>query len=201
MHQQGAGRATTFWAGLGAIRRDAFLAARGFDAERYRVPSIEDIELGMRLADGGARIELDPELQGTHLKEWTLEGMVSTDLWRRGVPWVELLLREHGHSTTLNLGWRHRASAVVAVLGALGAAARRPRAAAAALALLAWLNRDFYALLARRHGPGMAALGVGLHAVHHVTSAAAVPAAVVAHVREVANVRAAQATIDTEGAR
>ena len=35
VHQQAAGRATTFWAGLGAVRRDAFLDVGGFDPERY----------------------------------------------------------------------------------------------------------------------------------------------------------------------
>src|ERR687894_766679 len=49
VHQGGAGPARTFWAGLGAVRRDAFVAAGGFDEGRYPVPSIEDIELGMRL--------------------------------------------------------------------------------------------------------------------------------------------------------
>jgi cellulose synthase/poly-beta-1,6-N-acetylglucosamine synthase-like glycosyltransferase len=183
VHQQGAGRATTFWAGLGAIRRDAFLAAGGFDAERYRVPSIEDIELGMRLADGGARIELDPELQGTHLKEWTLEGMVSTDLWRRGVPWVELLLGEQGHSTTLNLGWRHRASAAASLVGATALLRGRPRTTLGALGALVALNASFYELLARRRGPAEATLGVGLHAVHHLTGVLAAPIALVRHLR------------------
>ena len=70
------------------------------------------------------------------------------------------------------------------MLGALAAATRRPVPALAALGALAWLNRDFYALLARRQGAGAAAIGVGLHAVHHVTGAAAVPAGVLAYARE-----------------
>ena len=62
---QSAGDATTFWAGLGAIQRTAFLEAGGFDAEQYRAPSIEDVELGLRLAAAGARIRLDPSVRGT----------------------------------------------------------------------------------------------------------------------------------------
>jgi glycosyltransferase involved in cell wall biosynthesis len=46
VHQQGAGEARTFWAGLGAVRADAFREAGGFDAERYKLPSVEDIDLG-----------------------------------------------------------------------------------------------------------------------------------------------------------
>src|SRR5205807_8681242 len=64
---------STFWAGLGAVRRDAFEAVGGFDAERYLVPSVEDIDLGARLATTGHRIELDPAVQGTHLKAWSLD--------------------------------------------------------------------------------------------------------------------------------
>ena len=67
-------RCRRIWAGLGAIRRDPFLDAGGFDAERYSVPSIEDIELGARLAANRALIVLDPHLQGTHLKHWSLMG-------------------------------------------------------------------------------------------------------------------------------
>ena len=93
VHQSGAGPAGTFWSGLGAIRRDAFLAAGGFDGERFPQPSIEDVDLGVRLVAGGARIVLDPAIQGTHLKAWTLGSMVRTDFARRGVPWVALLLR------------------------------------------------------------------------------------------------------------
>jgi glycosyltransferase involved in cell wall biosynthesis len=164
VHQEAAGPAETFWAGLGAIRRSAF---PGFDAERYPVASIEDVELGLRLTAGGARIVLDPLLQGRHLKGWTLATMIHTDFARRGLPWTELLLERGRGSVALNLGPRHRLSA----LAALGLLARRPRLASAAALLV--LNRRFYALLLRREGPVRAAAGVGLHAVHHLTGIAA----------------------------
>jgi len=70
------------------MRSDVFQDAGGFDARRYPHPSVEDIELGMRVARSGARILLDPKLQGRHLKSWTLSQMVQTDLLRRGVPVV-----------------------------------------------------------------------------------------------------------------
>jgi len=180
VHQRSAGPAATFWAGLGAVRRELFLRAGGFDAARFPLPSIEDVELGARLAAGGARIELDPELLGTHLKAWTLTEMVRTDFARRGVPWVSVLLEGQGSASVLNLGWRHRLSAATCVLGAAALVRRRPLLAAAAAASLVALNHDFYALLLRRRGPVEAAAGVGLHALHHLTGAAAVPAALVA---------------------
>ena len=180
VHQQGAGDVPTFWAGLGALRRDAFESVGGFDARRYPRASIEDVELGGRLVAGGARVVLDPALQGTHLKAWTLREMVRTDFAARGVPWVDLVLTGGTSTTMLNLGWRHRASALASVAGVAALAFRRPAVAATALGALVALNAPFYALLARRRGPLEATLGVGLHAVHHLTAVASVPAGVLA---------------------
>jgi GT2 family glycosyltransferase len=184
VHQEGAGSASTFWAGLGAVRRDVFEAAGGFDAERYPVPSVEDIDLGVRLAAAGCRIELDPWVQGTHLKAWSLRSMVETDFWDRGVPWVELLLRHGTRSSALNLGWRHRLSALAA-LGAFGALLRgRLFRTVLALGVLAALNRSFYELLVRRVGRARAAAGLGLHALHLVVGALSVPVAIVEYLRK-----------------
>ena len=181
VHQSAAGPAATFWAGLGAIRRDAFVAAGGFDAERFSAPSIEDVELGMRLTRAGARVVLDPELQGKHLKQWTLASMIHTDLVHRGIPWLELVLRRGAPRDVLNLGWRHRLSAA-ATLGAVCAiAARRPRLAAAAALLVVALNSSLYAVVWRRRGPNEAVTSVGLHAIHHLTGIAAIPAALLVH--------------------
>jgi GT2 family glycosyltransferase len=184
VHQSSGGPATTFWAGLGAVRRDVFTQAGGFDSQRYREPSIEDIELGMRLAAVGARMKLDPGLQGTHLKHWTVAKMIRTDLHGRGVPWVALLARESAAPTGLNLGWRHRLSAAASIVLVSSLATRRPRQAGLALGALIALNAPFYALLLRRRGPAEAALGVGLHALHHLTGACAVPLGLLARARE-----------------
>lgn len=175
VHQQGAGPASTFWAGLGAIRSADFLALGGFDEERFTQASIEDVDLGMRLTRDGKRIVLDPSIQGKHLKRWTLTSMIRTDLARRGVPWVRLLLDNGTYSDALNLGWRHRASAAASVVLVIGLAARRPRFAGAAAVVLISLNATFYALLLRKRGPRQAAAGVALHVIHHLTSVAAVP--------------------------
>jgi GT2 family glycosyltransferase len=176
VHQQAARPPSTFWTGLGALRREVFEAAGGFDATRYPRPSIEDIELGARLAARGAKVVLDPALQGTHLKAWTFGEMVRTDFAARGVPWVVLLLEGGGSSSALNLGWRHRLSAAASVAGAGALLLRRPVHAATAVGVLVALNAPFYALLARRRGALQATLGVGLHAVHHLTGATSVPA-------------------------
>lgn len=184
VHHSGAGPAETFWAGLGAVRRDAFLAAGGFDAARFPHPSIEDIELGARLAAGGARLRLDPTIQGKHLKAWTVGRMLWTDFTRRGVPWVGLQVRTGRVSAALNCGWRHRLSAAACVAGGASALLRRPVGIAASAAALVALNHAFYGLLVRRRGGREAVVGVGLHALHHLTAVAALPAGLVAHAHE-----------------
>lgn len=177
VHSAAAGPATTFWAGLGAIRREAFEAVGGFDAGRYPRPSVEDIDLGMRLHAAGRRIALDPRARGTHLKRWTLRSMLRTDLGARGAPWVALRLERGGDgATALNLSWRQRLAAGAAVLAAAGVLSGRGRAAGVALAAMIAPNARFYALLARRGGPRLALAGVPLALLHHLTAAASVPA-------------------------
>ncbi|HEU5253826.1 MAG TPA: glycosyltransferase [Solirubrobacterales bacterium] len=184
VHSGAAGEAETFWAGLGAVRREAFAAAGGFDAERFPEPSVEDVELGMRLRRRGAKIVLAPEIRGRHLKAWTPLGMLRTDFARRGVPWARLLLRDGSHSTALNLGWRRRWSALSSLLLLAALLGRRPRLAFAALLGNLLLERDLYALLARRGGPRLLLAGIGLHQLHQLAAAAAVPTALVLHLAE-----------------
>lgn len=177
VHSAAAGPATTFWAGLGAIRREAFDAVGGFDARRYPRPSIEDIEFGMRLHAAGRRIVLDPSARGTHLKCWTLCSMMRTDLAARGAPWVALRLERGGAGgAALNLSWRHRLAAGAAVLATAAAVRGRGRVAGIALAAMIAPNARFYALLARLGGPRLALAGVPLHLLHHLTAAASIPA-------------------------
>lgn len=184
VHNGAAGEAETFWAGLGAVRREAFEATGGFDAIEFPEPSVEDIELGMRLRRGGARIALDPRIRGRHLKAWTPLSMTATDFSRRGVPWARLLLRGGSSSTALNLGWRRRASAATSVALLASLLGRRPRLAAAALIANLVVERDLYALLARRGGARLLLAGIGLHQLHQLTAAASVPTALVLHLRE-----------------
>ncbi len=184
VHASSPGEAETFWAGLGAVRREAFEAVGGFDAERFPQASVEDIELGMRLREAEATILLDPTIRGRHLKAWTPLTMAHTDFLRRGVPWILLLLRGGRGAGSLNLGRRHRASAAATVVFAAALAGRRPRAALAALLGLLALNRGLYLLLLRRGGPRLLLAGIGLHLLHQLTAVASVPVALVVHLRE-----------------
>lgn len=91
VHSRNPGPSETFWAGAGAVRREAFLEAGMYDEWHYPLPQIEDIELGARIREQGWIILLDPSIEVTHLKRWSLRGMLQTDFKNRGVPWARLL--------------------------------------------------------------------------------------------------------------
>jgi len=121
VHHRGKREASTFWAGCGAIRKSVFLESGGFN-ENYRAPSIEDIELGYRLARTGRKLALNPEIQVTHLKSWGLRSMLKTDFFYRALPWSELTLRSGRMPNDLNLRISQRISvALVALLISLAA--------------------------------------------------------------------------------
>jgi cellulose synthase/poly-beta-1,6-N-acetylglucosamine synthase-like glycosyltransferase len=156
VHQGGDERASTFWAGCGAVRREAFEEVGGFD-ESYADPSIEDIELGARLVQAGHTIRLVKDLQVKHLKRWRLANMLATDLWRRAVPWTELMLRQGRMVNDLNVKTSDRLSVVVAfvLLASLLAAWRWP--ALLGVAILAMLsvvalNAGLFRFFRRRRG-------------------------------------------------
>ena len=203
VHQQSAGPVGSFWSGLGAIRRDAFVAAGGFDSHNFTVSSMEDVELGMRLAAEGARIELDPAVLGTHLKGWTLASMVRTDVTRRGAPWVAVLMRRRQLPGELNLSRRHRLAAASWVTAVGAVAARRPRTALAATTVATAANAGFYRMLAQRMGPARAPAGVALHALHYLSAVAAVPLGVAhyAHSRRLDRQELAHAAAERERER
>ena len=95
-HQKFSGPVATFWTGLGAVRRDVFEAAGGFDAEQRM---LEDIEFGLRLSAKGCTIFLDPDIQGKHWKYWDLKSMIKTDIWDRAIPWTKLLMSPLGRES------------------------------------------------------------------------------------------------------
>ncbi len=116
VHQNSNSEASTFWAGLGAIRSEAFAAVGGFDCERFAVPSIEDIELGARLRAAGHRILLAKEIQAKHLKKWKAISVLRTDIFSRALPWSKLILTSQGLVNDLNLKTADRISAVLVAL-------------------------------------------------------------------------------------
>jgi glycosyltransferase involved in cell wall biosynthesis len=112
VHQQAGREACTFWSGCGAIKRLVFLSLGGFSPE-YKRPCIEDIELGSRLVRSGGRVVLEKSIQVSHLKRWSLWGIVKSDVVDRAVPWTELMLREGTIPNDLNLKFSQRFCALV----------------------------------------------------------------------------------------
>ncbi len=171
VHQTGSEAAWTFWGACGAIRRDVFLELGGFD-ERYREPSIEDIELGYRLVARGYRIRLHKALQVQHLKRWNARSLIATDFFRRALPWSRLILRERRMTNDLNLQRSSRISAACAwgLAAALLLMPWRRRvwlpAAGFALALLG-LNLPVYRFLAGKRGWWFALRAVPWHWLYY----------------------------------
>jgi cellulose synthase/poly-beta-1,6-N-acetylglucosamine synthase-like glycosyltransferase len=116
VHQHAREEAQTFWSACGAIRRQVFEKLGGYD-ERFTRPSVEDIELGMRLTRAGGRIRLVKQLEVTHLKRWTLATLLYTDIFCRAVPWSRLLVAASSLPDDLNLTRRARlATTLLAVM-------------------------------------------------------------------------------------
>jgi hypothetical protein len=152
------------------VRRDVFIALGGFD-EGYDRPSIEDIDLGRRLRQAGYCIWLCPDVQATHLKRWTLSGLLRSDILERAVPWTRLILRQRHLPSDLNLDAKSRLSALAAwaALTCLALGFWSPRlwvGALLAVTLLGGLNADLYRFFARRGGLGFALGAAGLHGLY-----------------------------------
>lgn len=113
VHQEASPDSMTFWGACGAMRRSTFLALGGFD-ERFDRPSIEDIELGLRLSRSGGRILIRKDLEVTHLKRWTLVSLVRTDVQQRALPWSALLLADGQIPDALNVSRRARCAVALA---------------------------------------------------------------------------------------
>jgi O-antigen/teichoic acid export membrane protein len=182
-HLRTAGRVATFWAGCGAVKRDAFLSVGGFDEKKFPRPQIEDIELGYRLNRIGS-ILLDPSIQGKHLKRWSVKSMMVTDFRDRAVPWVRLLLsaKRENASSNPSLGAKALASTMLAGLSVLllliALLSRQPYIAAVGVlcaAIFVALNTGFYSFLRGRGGWPLALTAIPLHFGYQLISAVAVP--------------------------
>ncbi len=177
-HHQAKAEASTFWAGCGAVRKSAFLAVKGFDAATYKVPSIEDIELGDRLRAAGGRILLDRSIRGKHLKVWRLGNLLHTEIFRRAIPWSKLMLRRGGLIDDLNIGRAERLRALLvlflstsALLATTGLISWWLPMGVFAVDLIA--SRTFLAFFLRARGFWFMVRAYLMHRVYYMYSSAA----------------------------
>jgi len=173
-HQRSHLNASTFWGACGAVRRECFFAAGGFDEKQW---SLEDVELGYRLVDRGVSIVLDPGLQVKHLKRWTLASLVVTDVTLRAIPWTSLWLERRRPHTDLNFSYGQRMAAMVSVALVLSIplALVSPYLwfmVGALLVVAYWLNRDLFRLLLKKGGLRLAIGGFLLQQLYYLYSLA-----------------------------
>jgi len=184
-HQNARTNSSSFWAGCGAVRRDVFDAVGGFDEQKYQRASIEDIELGFRLSQGGHQVRLDPELQVKHLKRWKFFSLIKTEILDRARPWSTLIISNNAIPDDLNLRWSFRLSAVL--VGVLAVAfpflvlgegnvygLELSKIALAAIltscAIVILLNRRFYLFLIGARGLGFTLRALPLHLCYYFYS-------------------------------
>ncbi len=168
-HQQGADYQTTFWSGCGAVTREAFEAIGGFDVNLL---SCEDIEFGSAASRLGYRVRLVRAMQVEHLKEYSLTGLVRSDLFQRAIPWTRLIYSGRTGMGALNTNRRGRISVAatgVMLLALIASLFWTPAIAAAALALLAVLaaNWELITLTAQELGWLQGAASAGVLLVHY----------------------------------
>lgn len=177
-HHRGRKEASTFWSGCGAVRKQAFLEVGGFDIEKYRRPSIEDIELGYRLREAGGKIMLFPELQSTHLKVWRFINLIHTEIFCRAIPWSRLMLQHTGIVDDLNVSSQERLRAGLAGIFFLVLLAVFPGwlpwwAIIVLAGVVTWVNHRLFALFYKRKGLIFAIMGLAYHQFYYLYSSTA----------------------------
>ena len=175
VHQNAGTEASTFWGACGAIRRDVFNEIGGFDATQYPEPSIEDIELGYRLRASGYRILLNKALLVKHLKHWDAQSIIMTDVFRRAIPWAQLLREQDTVANDLNISQSGRISVALAGLFALSSilAVWLPRFAlisGISGSILMMLNRALYRFFFQKYGFQFMIFGVCWHYIYFIYS-------------------------------
>jgi GT2 family glycosyltransferase len=155
IHQTSNPDAKTFWSGCGAVRKKDFDEVGGFSTD-FAAPSIEDVELGHKLRDRGKTIMLLKDLQVTHLKRWTLFGLLKADILYRAIPWTSLALKR-GLPRDLNFKLSDRLSGIATCLLilSLGLLWKWPFLVFLSLSLaglLLYVHRDLYSFFFRNKG-------------------------------------------------
>jgi GT2 family glycosyltransferase len=163
---------------------DVFEAAGGYDEWHFRRRQLEDLDLGQQIRVLGYRTVLTPEIQATHLKEWTLRSLITTEIFDRAVPRMRLLRSQEVLPT--DVGARHERTrkhvntaltwaSLVFVLAATRT--RQPLLlvpAVICLAAVAVSNSKQLAFFRQARGIRFAVLTLGLDWIHYLAAGASV---------------------------
>lgn len=185
-HHTSGHSASHFWTGLGAIRRSVFETTGGFNEDRWS-RNMEEVEFGHRLTAAGHTISVRPDIEGNHLKEYSLISMIRTDLRARAIPWTQLLLSDHRIDRFV-LSWSQRLSALGAVFVVLSLPALVVSSTAAGILfavgsiLFVGSNLHLWRFFVRERGVGFALLSVVLHLVHTLSAVLGFIAGVALHI-------------------
>ncbi|CAN5187608.1 hypothetical protein BH09PSE3_BH09PSE3_00330 [soil metagenome] len=178
VHQNGPVDASTFWSGIGMIDRKVFLRAGGYDAALFKFPSIEDVELGVRLISAGYRIRLVRSAQGKHCKDWSLWRVWHTDVVRRAIPWSGLIADGQTAGVDLNLAAREKVTTLFALAVPVLLVASVWNlwlllAGFVAMGIYVYRNRGFFDVLRRRMGVPDFLMGIAMHWFYHIYASVA----------------------------
>jgi len=185
VHHHGSRDAKTFWTGIGLIDADTFRVFGGYDEVQFPHPSIEDVELGMRIVNSGKQIRLVPEAQGVHCKDWTLRCLWHTDVVRRALPWSRLVADGKATAPDLNLARNERFIAAislaipVAIVGAFFVNYGW-LAVIGLIALFLFGIRRFLGLLSKHMNPMQLVLAAGLHWIYYVYASVSYASVIIA---------------------
>lgn len=176
-----AGTHSNFTSGCGAVRRSAFFSVGMYDEWRFGTAGLEGLEFGHRLHGAGHDTFLDPALEVTQLKHWTVAS-VCREVWHRS----SLLARSLGFQRTIVEAPGEvvftlsralaPALAVVATLTLAAAFLPQPYVsseAGIAFGALLLSNFSVHRFYARAHGLGFALAAAPLHLCIQVVSALA----------------------------
>lgn len=173
-HHSKGRNASHFWTGLGAVSREVFTELGGLNDGQW-ARNMEDVEFGHRVVDSGRTIDVCPEVQGTHLKDFSLRNMVQTDLFNRAIPWSQLILQDRRHLDKFVVSWPQRLSSVTSVTMLMGLVGGLIWPVLHLVSLVSTLvftasNWSLWRFFVRERGLGFMAAAFSLHALHSTLS-------------------------------
>jgi glycosyltransferase involved in cell wall biosynthesis len=166
-HHQAGAEIAWFWTGLGAVDRDVFEALGGFDAAAFTGATVEDMELGYRLARAGHRIRQVERARGRHLHRHSIRSLLRND-FTKSRAWTRSLL-SHGTHRASDHASTHPREALALACALLGLLPQPT--SPAAWAALGWLLRAELATARRERGLAEALAQLGLRGLLYPAAA------------------------------